>query len=158
MKILKRLTAAVAAIALLSSCSVLKNVTTSASTLGSNTGTAISALYKVLSTVGAIDLSSVMNILNLGQILTGANSLTDATPSFVNQFTSGLISGSDNLIDSSNAPGVIEALKALTSVDTAAIDKAVTAANSGTTPQLASSAVGVPQTLSCLDDIFALLK
>lgn len=158
MKILKRLTAAVAAIALLSSCSVLKNVATSATTLGSNTGSAITALYKVLSTVGAIDLSSVMNILNLGQILAGANSLTDATPSFVNQFTSGLISGSDNLINSNNVAGVIDALKALTSVDSTAIDKAVTAANSGTTPQLASSAVGVPQTLSCLDDIFALLK
>lgn len=158
MKILKRLTAAVVAIALLSSCSVLKSVTTSASTLGSNTGAAISALYKVLSTVGAIDLSSVMNILNIGQILTGAHSLTDATPSFLNQFSSGLISGSDNQIDSGNVAGVIDALKALTSVDSTAIDKAVTAANSGTTPQLASSAVGVPQTLSCLDDIFALLK
>ena len=158
MKILKRLTAAVAAIALLSSCSILKSITTSASSLGRDTGSAITALYKVLGAAGAIDLSSVMNILNLGQILTGAHALTDATPSFLNQFSSGLISGSDTLINSDNVAGVIDALKALSGVDSSAIDKAVTAANSGTTPQLASSAIGVPQTLACLDDIFALLK
>ena len=68
MKILKRLIAAVAAIALLSSCSVLKNITTSPTSAGSNTGSAILALYRVLSQTGAIDLSSVMNVLNIGKI------------------------------------------------------------------------------------------
>ncbi len=158
MKILKRLIAAVAAIALLSSCSVLKNITTSPTSAGSNTGSAILALYRVLSQTGAIDLSSVMNVLNIGKILTGAGMLPDASPSFLNSFTSGLISGSDNMINSGNVSGVIDGLKALAGVDSSAIMKAVDAANSGMTPQLTASAVGVPQTLSGLNDIFALLK
>lgn len=158
MKILKRLIAAVAVIALLSSCSVLRTMTSSPSSAGSSTGAAITALYKVLSQAGAIDLSSVMNILNLGKILTGAGMLPNATPSFMNGFSNGLISGSGNLINSGNVSGVISALQALSSVDSSAIMKAVDAANSGTTPQLSNSAVGVAPTLSCLNDIFALLN
>lgn len=158
MKIFKRLTAAVAAVALLSSCSVLKSITASPVSTGSNTGSAILALYQVLSQTGAIDLSSVMNILNLGQVLTGASTLTNATPTFLNGFTSGLISGSENLVNDGNVSAVIDGLKSLAGIDNAAIMKAVDAANSGTTPQLSSSAVGVAPTLSCLDGIFALLK
>ena len=157
-RILRRIIAAVAALSLLSSCSVLKSITTSPTSLGSNTGSAILALYQVLSQTGAIDLSSVMNVLNLGKILTGAGSLTDATPTFLNSFTTGLINGSENLINDSNVSGVIDGLKSLAGIDNAAIMKAVDAANSGTTPQLSSSAVGVAPTLSCLDGIFALLK
>jgi hypothetical protein len=158
MKILKRLIAAVAVIALLSSCSVLKSITTSPTSVGSNTGSAILALYKVLSQTGAIDLSSVMNVLNLSKVLTGAGALTDATPGFLNSFSSGLMRGSENLINDGNVSAVIRGLQAMSGIDTTAIMRAADAANSGITPQLSSSAVGVAPTLSCLNDIFALLK
>ncbi|MBR5724652.1 MAG: hypothetical protein IKX62_04685 [Bacteroidales bacterium] len=158
MKILKRLAAAVAIIALLSSCSVLKSLTTNPTSTGSNTGSALLALYQVLRQTGAIDLSSVMNVINLGKILTGASALTDASPSFLNSFSSGLISGSENMINNSNVSAVINGLKALTSIDTSAIEKAAEQANSGMTTQLTNTTAGVAPTLSQLNQIFSLLK
>ena len=158
MKILKRLAAAVAIIALLSSCSVLKSLTTNATTTGSNTGSALLALYRVLSQTGTIDLSSVMNIINLGKILTGASALTDAAPSFLNNFSGGLMSGSENLVNNSNVSAVVNGLRALTNIDTSAIEQAARQANSGMTAQLSPSAAGVSATMSEINKLLSLLK
>lgn len=159
MRMLKYLTAAVISLSLLSSCSVIKNVATSALSTGTNTGSAISALYKVLRTAGNIDLSNVTNLINLGKILTGANSVTNASTSFLDQFTNGLISGSTGLITNSNASGVINGLRMLANLDTSAITRAATAAAAGTlTTPVTSSTPGVSATLSQLNSIFGLLQ
>ncbi|MCR4824814.1 MAG: hypothetical protein K5849_05590 [Bacteroidales bacterium] len=158
MKIFKYLSAAVVTIALLSSCSVVKSVATNALTSGTNTGSALSTLYKVLNTTGSIDLSNVTNIINLGKILTGAGSVSNANSSFLEKFTSGLISGSSGLVTNSNASAVINGLKALSNIDTSAITKAAASAAAGSVTQLTSSTPGVSATLSQLNSIFSLMK
>jgi hypothetical protein len=158
MKLFKCLAVASASLILLSSCSVLKGVASSATTAGNNTGTALSALYKIILGGGTLDLSDLSTLINLGKILTGANSLADASTSFVDQFASGLISGSSNLVNSSNASAVINGLKGLANIDTSAIMSAAAAAATGVTPNISNSTEGVSSTLSALNGIFNLLK
>ena len=157
MKVFKRLAAASAAVILLSSCSVIKSVTSDASSTGISTGSALATLYQIFRSTGAIDLSNLTNIINIGKILTGASSLTDATSSFTDQFISGLMSGSSNLVNNSNANGVMNALKMLSNIDTSAITSAAAAAANGTATQLNNSMTGVASTMSTLTSIFDLL-
>ena len=110
MKTLKHLVAAVAALSILTSCSVLKGLTSSAASAGSNTGSAIAAIYNIFKSTGGIDLNNITTLINLGKILSGAQSLTGATEAFTSDFTSGLISGSSNLVNSANVASVLAAL------------------------------------------------
>ncbi|MCR4859377.1 MAG: hypothetical protein K5910_01785 [Bacteroidales bacterium] len=159
MKFLKHLLAAVAAIALLSSCSILKSVATNALTAGSNTGAAISDLAGVISSAGNIDLGSITNIINLGQVLRGAKTVSNANTSFLDSFTNGLIKGSANKINTSNVSNVISGLKTLSGLDTSALTKAATkAAMTGVVPALSSSDASVSETLSQVSGILGLLK
>ena len=107
MKLFKRIAAAFVAISLLSSCSILGNLTQSASNTGNNTGSALAAIFNVLKTNGNIDLSDLMNVINIGKILTGANSLTNASQAYTSEFITGLMNGSGNLVNSSNVNAVM---------------------------------------------------
>ena len=158
MKVFKKLVAAVAALSILSSCSVLQSMTQNATSTGTSTGTALLAIYNVLKSTGTIDLSNLTNLINLGQILTGANSVADASASYLEKFATGLISGSSNLINNSNVSGVINALQSLSKVDTTSLVDAATAAASGTLTKLNNSTAGVSETLSALNSIYKLLK
>ncbi|MBQ9660485.1 MAG: hypothetical protein IJV37_04380 [Bacteroidales bacterium] len=159
MKILKRLAAAVASIALLSSCSILKSVATSALTSGSNTGAAISQLATALGQAGNIDLGSITNIINLGQILRGAKSVTGANASYLDTFINGMIQGSANKINTSNVNSVISGLQSLAGMDTAALKNAATkAALTGAVSAVNPSDPGVSQALSQVTSILGLLK
>ena len=161
MKLFKHIAVACAAVILFSSCSVLTGSASSsndATTTGSNTGSALSALYKIIMAGGTLDLSDLSTLINLGKILVGANSLTNASNSFVDQFTSGLISGSSNLVNTANASAVVNSLKSLASQDTSALAAAATAAASGKNPQVSASTQGVSSTLSTLSSICKLLQ
>ena len=159
MKIFKRLAAAVAVIALLSSCSVLKSVATNALKAGSNTGAAITALSQVLNQAGNIDLGSINNIINLGQVIRGAKSVAGANTSFLDSFTNGLIQGSANKINNSNASSVINGLKALSGMDTSALkNAAIRAAMTGAVKKVSTNEPGVSQALSQVNSILGLLK
>ena len=57
MKLFKRIAAAFVAISLLSSCSILGNLTQSATQQGNTTGSALAAIFNVLKTNGNIDQS-----------------------------------------------------------------------------------------------------
>ena len=135
MKAFKYVVAAVAALFLLTSCGVLGGLSSgsnsSTASTGTSTGSAIATIYNVLKNTGAIDLGNLTNLINLGQILLGANSLTNATQAYTTQFTQDLIKGSNNLINSSNVNGVIAGLKQLASEDTSALNKATSAAFAG---------------------------
>jgi hypothetical protein len=132
MKLMKRIAVGVASLLLISSCSLLQNVA-SATTSGSNTGSAISAIYNVLKAAGGIDLSNLTNIINIGKILTGAGSLANATQSYTDEFATALINGSNNLVNSSNVSKVISGLKALNNIDTSAFsESAVKSYSNGT--------------------------
>lgn len=156
MKALKHIAAACAAVILISSCSIFR-IASNASTVGSGTGSALSALYKIFKTAGSLDLSDLTTLINLGKILVGANSLNGATEFFTDEFTNGLISNSSNLINSSNAPAVINALKSMSAIDTSVLMKAATDASDGKATQITNSTQGAAQTLSALNGIFNLL-
>lgn len=158
MRILKHIVAAVAALSILSSCSVLKGLTSNGASSGSNTGSAIAAIYNIFKSTGGIDLNNITTLINLGKILTGANSLTGATEAFTSDFTSGLISGSSNLINSANVAGVLSSLKSLTNINTSAITKATSAYTAnGTAPALTNSTEGVSATVSALTKLMKAL-
>ena len=105
MKLMKRIAVGIASLLVLTSCSVLQKAA-SASSLGGNTGTAIAAIYNVLKAAGGIDLSNLTNIINLGKILTGAGALSNATQAFADEFSTALINGSNNLVNSGNVAKV----------------------------------------------------
>ena len=155
MKLFKHIAAATAALMLLTSCSVLKSVASSALSAGSSTGTAISALYNIFKLTGGIDLSNLTNIINLGKILTGAN----ATTAYTDDFASGLISGSSNLVNADNVASVLSTLKALTNIDTSAITNAASSyAATGTATPVSASNAGASETVSALTSLFKTLK
>ena len=157
MKTFKHFVAACALLAMLSSCSVLRTVA-QASTIGSTTGSALSTILNVLKATGGIDLSNLGNIINLGTILTGASTLSDATQDYSNGFAEGLIKGSANLVNSNNVAKVMSRLKGLAKTDTSSILKAAATANSGGTPQLDKSSAGVSETLTALTAISKLVN
>ena len=154
---LKRAVAVVALLAMLSSCGVL-NTVSKATSLGSSTGTALVNVIKILKSTGILDLSNLGNIINLGQILTGASSLQNATSAYTEEFAAGLISGSSNLINQSNVNAVMSALKSLGNTNTSAIQTAATAAYAGQPAQLTSSTAGVSETLAVLNSISGMLN
>ena len=158
MRIIKHIAAACAAIMLLSSCSVLKSVTANALSTGTNTGSALSSIFNVLKSAGSIDLGNLTNILNIGKILTGANSLTGATPSYTDSFTQGLINGSSNLVNTGNASQVLNGLKALTNIDTSAFTKAAASSATGAASEISTSDQNVASTMSALTSLLGLLK
>ena len=141
-----------------SSCGVLNQTASQGSILGSSTGSALSSVIQILKATGALDLNNLANIINLGQILTGATSLQNATSAFTGEFASGLISGSSNLINNANVNGVMSALKTLAGTDTSGLMNAVAAAGNGQPAQLTATTKGVPETLSVLNTICDLVK
>jgi len=157
MKLFKCLAVASAAIILLSSCSILKGAT-DAATSGTSTGSALSTLYKILQATGNLDLSDLTTIINIGKVLLGANTLSNATQSFTDQFADGLISGSSSLINSANVGGIMNGLKALSSLDTSVLTQAATAAANGNAFQVNPSNAGVSSTVSSLTSILQLMN
>lgn len=158
MKLIKRIAAGCAALMLLSSCSVLSGLASSATSVGNSTGSALSAIFNVLKSTGGIDLSNLANIINIGQILTGANSLTNATAAYTNDFASGLINGSSNLVNAGNVSSVLTGLKSLANIDTSAFTKAAaTKGYASTTPALSTSDKNVDATMKALTGLLGAL-
>ena len=156
MKPLKYIAAGLATLMLLSSCSVLKNLSSGSKT-GTSTGGALAALYQIFKSTGVLDLGNLTNIINIGKVLTGASTLTNATEAFASDFSAGLIEGSNQLINNSNVASVITALKSLSNVDTTALSQAAEQAAQGTVTALNNSTAGVAPTLAALNNIFKAL-
>ena len=156
MKLMKRIAAGVATLLLLSSCSFLKNVA-SASSVGSNTGSAIAAVYNVLKAAGGIDLSNLTNIINNGKILTGAGALSNATQAFTDEFSTALINGSNNLVNSGNVSKVLTGLKALNNIDTSAFSESATQAYANGSQQLPQNDANVNATVKALTSLLGSL-
>lgn len=157
-KSLKRFVAICVMLTMLSSCGILNQTASQGTTLGNATGSALSSIIQILKATGALDLSNLGNIINLGQILTGASSLQDATTAYTNDFASGLIAGSANMVNSSNVNAVMSALKSLANTNTSAIQTAATNAYAGQPAQLSNSTAGMSETLAVLNTISNLVK
>ena len=148
MKLFKRIAAAFVAISLLSSCSILGNLTQSASNTGNNTGSALAAIFNVLKTNGNIDLSDLMNVINIGKILTGANSLTNATQAYTDEFVTGLMNGS----------AVLTGLKALNNIDQSVFTGPAAKAYANGSRAVPTSDEGVKTTMNALNSLLNTLK
>ena len=157
MKLFKRIVLGVSALLMVSSCSILSGVANSASSVGASTGSALSAIYSVIKAAGGIDLSNLTNIINIGKILTGANSLTNATQSFTDEFASALISNSNNLVNSSNVASVLAGLKSLNNLNTTAFSPAATKAYSNGTQQIQKNDKDVNATVDAITKLIGVL-
>ena len=163
MKLFKRIAAGCAALLLLTSCAALQGLSSSnssATNTGVSTGTAIAAIYNVLKATGAIDLSNLTNIINIGKILTGANSLANATSAYTDEFTAALMSGSSNLVNSDNVAQVLTGLRSLSNIDTSAFTNAAQSKGyaAGATPKLSTSDKNVAATMTTLNSLLGALK
>ena len=158
MKALRRLVAACTAALMVSSCSILQNVASSALSTGTNTGSAIAGLYQILKSTGTIDLSNLTNLINLGKILTGANALAGSTTSYANDFASALIKGSSNLVNSNNIAKVLTGLESLANMDTSALASAASFAATGTDPQVTTSTKGIGDSMAAITQFLAGLE
>ena len=163
-KSLFRLAAIVAAFMMFSSCSVLKSLTANALSAGTNTGSALLNLYRLVKasksqSTNSIDLTNTSNLINLGQVIRGAKTVSSASTSFLESFTSGLIKGSANKINNSNVANVISGLKTLNGLDTSSLkNAALKAAMTGAVSAVSNNAPGVTETLSQVNSILGLLK
>ena len=150
--------AAAAAILLTASCSVFKGASSSASTSGSSVGAAIASIYANYKKTGKLDLSNLSNILDLATILGQLGTLANATNSFADEFSAGLVEGSQNLINSKNVAPILASLKSMAEIDSAAILSAASAAADGTVTQLSTSNQNVSAAVNALTNIFKQLK
>ena len=156
MKLMKRIAVGLASLLLLTSCSILQKAA-SASSLGGNTGTAISAIYNVLKSAGGIDLSNLTNIINIGKILTGAGALSNATQAFTDEFSQALINGSNNLVNNGNVAKVLSGLKALNNIDTSAFSESATKAYANGTQQIQKNDANVNATVKAITSLLGAL-
>ena len=156
MKLFKRIVLGVSALLLVSSCSILQTVG-NATTAGSNTGSALSAIYNVIRAAGGIDLSNLTNIINIGKILTGAGALSNATQSYTDEFASALISGSNNLVNSGNVSKVITGLKALNNIDTSAFSDTAIKSYSNNTQTIQKNDKNVNATVDAITKLLGSL-
>lgn len=158
MKLFKRIAAAVVALSVLSSCSVLSNLGVNPLATGNTTGSALAAIFNVLKTNGNIDLSDLMNVINIGRILTGANSLTNATEAYTEEFVTGLMNGSGNLVNSSNINKVLNGLKSLNNIDQSVFTGPAAKAYANGSRAVPTTDEGVKTTMKALNGLLDTLK
>ena len=158
MKLLKHVVAAVAALSLLTSCSVMQGVFANAGTAGNSTGNAIATIYNIFKNTGGIDLSNITTLINLGKILTGANALAGKADSYVEEFANGLYNGSADLVNEKNVGSVINALQKLANIDTSAISNAASSYTAGSAPAINDKSQSATQTISALTNLMRILQ
>lgn len=160
MKAKSIIAAAAAILVMVSSCSILKGGAQSASNSGTSVGAALLGLYTQYKTNGKIDLSNLGNLANLGTILANIGGLSNASSSFVDEFSAGLINGSSNLVNSVNSAKIVSGLSSLANIDTTAILNAANAASAGATDaaKQLSSNPEVASAVSSLVNILGQLK
>ena len=158
MKLFKRIAAAFVALSILSSCSVLGNLASNPLSKGNTTGSALAAIFNVMKTNGNIDLSDLMNVINIGRILTGANSLANATQAYTDEFVTGLMNGSGNLVNSSNIASVLGGLQALNNIDQSVFTGPAAKAYANGTRAVPTTDEGVAATMGALNSLLKTLK
>ena len=157
MKLFKRIVLGVSALLLVSSCSILQGVSNTASSVGANTGSALSAIYSVIKAAGGIDLSNLTNIINIAQILTGAGALSNATQSYTDEFATALINNSNNLVNAGNVASVLTGLKSLNDLNTTAFSPSATKAYSNGTQQIQKNDKDVNATVNAITKLLGSL-
>lgn len=139
--------AAAAALILTTSCGILgagasANQTAAPSVqTGTSAGTALAGLYKQYKADGKVDLSNINNIINLATLATNAKSLKnqDVKSALVSDFVTGLISGSNNLVNQKNSTGVMDNLQTISGLNLSSVTNAATAIAASTAANAAAA-------------------
>ena len=131
---------------------------------GKSAGVALKALYTQYKADGKLDMSNLTNIANVATLtsnIQGLKGQTDKT-TFYKDFASGLILGSDNLVNESNSSMVMNSLTSLvenvdlTGVQSTTSEVAATASSAATS---ASNAVsGISSVADSVSSILSLFK
>ena len=172
MKAVKFLAIAVAAIVLAAPChaaqtqseadqsSILSALTSSN---GTSAGSALLGLYTQYKTDGKLDLTNTKNISNLVTLATNIKGLKSTdTKSTVSNFVSGLITGSNSLVNNSNSTTVLNSLKKVANLDLSSLTSkenltntaksAATSLLSGAVSKLAGSSTSTASTTTATTD------
>ena len=89
--------------------------TTAATTNGQAAGAALKALYSQHKADGKLDMGNLTNLMNLATLATNVQGLKGQTDkgSFYKDFASGLVLGSNNLVNSTNSTSIMSGLQNL---------------------------------------------
>ena len=125
--------AATAALMLATSCGIFGGSTATTATPTSNgqaSGAALRSLYTQYKTDGKIDMTNINNILNLAALSQAVTELKDAgtvdKSAYIKEFATGLILGSNNLVNQSNSTPVVSGLTNIAGIDLSAVKGAAT--------------------------------
>ena len=103
------------------------NLSKAASVLTSSNGiaagTALLSLYTQYKADGKLDFSNASNISNLVKLVSNIKGLKSAS-SADDGFVSGLISGSDSLVNEGNSSNVLSSLSSISNLDTSSLKSA----------------------------------
>ena len=88
---------------------------TAATTNGKAAGAALKALYSQYKTDGKLDMGNLTNLMNLATLATNVQGLKGQTDkgSFYKDFASGLVLGSNNLVNTTNSTSIMGGLQNL---------------------------------------------
>ena len=88
---------------------------TAATTNGQAAGAALKALYSQYKADGKLDMGNLTNLMNLATLATNVQGLKGQTDkgSFYKDFASGLVLGSNNLVNSTNSTSIMSGLQNL---------------------------------------------
>ena len=167
MRIKSLVLVALVTIVTFASCGVLGSSmgTSTASKSGHSSGVALRNLYSSYKESGSLDMTNMSTMLQLATLVNGVQSLKTTTDksSFYTDFASGLIIGSNNLVNQSNSTNVMNTLTTMSNLDLSATTSAASnAANNATqqvTPALSNivtASENVGQAVSSLNSIFSL--
>ena len=92
-----------------------ETATTAATTNGQAAGAALKALYSQYKADGKLDMGNLTNLMNLATLATNVQGLKGQTDksSFYKEFASGLVLGSNNLVNNTNSTSIMGGLQNL---------------------------------------------
>ena len=112
-----------------------------ATTNGQAAGAALKSLYSQYKVDGKLDMNNLTNMLNLATLATNIQGLKGISnkSAFYKDFATGLVTGSNNLINSSNSASVMSGLTSL--VNNVDLSELTTTTDNATSAAAASSAL-----------------
>jgi len=161
-RIVKAIAATMTAVMLTTSCGVL-GLGSSKKSNGVGLGAALLALYAGYKLAGKIDLSNLGNIINLASIINilKGNALEGDNTELI----AGLIEGSQNTINQSNAQSIVNLLGKLSSLDLNKVSTTAKSLTNSATQEATQAAAAtltaspeVQSALGTLTDIFKLMN
>lgn len=165
---IKSIILALVAMITFASCGVLGSATgnSEAAKSGKSSGVALRNLYNTYQSTGKIEMTNISTMMQVASLVNGVQALkttTDKT-AFYADFLTGLITGSNNLVNKNNSTNVMNALTTMSNLDLSAITNAAANNNNaatatgalGTAANIAAASESVSSAVSSLNSIFSL--